>query len=89
MAHDKLRYQVSADHVSPRYRFVRHEAVAKRSPGREGYWFATSDGLGCSKDYSSPDAAVRSLFQANACTNIRLYDAGQTSVEGRFSDCKR
>ena len=71
-----LRYTVSADHVSPRFTFVRHEAIATPSPGREGFWFATSDGLGCSKDYRSADSAVRSLFEANACTNIRLYDAG-------------
>lgn len=71
-----LKYTVSADHVSPRFTFVRHPAVAKEAPGRPGFWYATADNLGCSKDYATADAAVRSLFQANACTNIRLYDAG-------------
>jgi hypothetical protein len=75
----KLRYTVNADHVSPRYRLVRHEAIAKPSPGQEGFWFATSDFLGCSEDYSSPDAAVRSLFETNGNTRIRLHDAGMAN----------
>lgn len=67
-------YTVSARHASPRFAFTDHEAVAKPSPGLPGKWYATSDGLGCSKDYNSPEAAVRSLFTASACTSIVIKE---------------
>lgn len=72
----RIKYAVSANHVSPRWQFTDHEAVAKPAPGRDGFWFATSDGLGCSKDYRSPEAAVKALFQAEACTAIVLREVG-------------
>lgn len=67
------RYSVTAKHVSPRYTFVGEIVEAKEAPGHDGYWYAKGS-LGCSKDYSSPERAVRSLFEDNACTAITVTE---------------
>jgi hypothetical protein len=66
------KYLVTAAHVSPNWCFKDHPATAKQSPGLPGKWFATSDRLGCSRDYDTAEMAVRSLFYANACHSVRL-----------------
>lgn len=68
------KYLVTAAHVSPRFTFKDHPAQAKPAPGHDGYWFATSDGLGCSADYETPQGAVGSLFYMNACTNVVIRE---------------
>jgi hypothetical protein len=65
-------YRVTADHVHPDYRFQDKEVKAHKDS--DGY-YATSSGLGCSKTYRTADAAVRSLFADQACTNIRVVIA--------------
>jgi hypothetical protein len=67
-----IKFTVTAAHYSPRWCFKDHPAVAKESPGRPGWWFATSDRLGCSRDAQTPEKAVESLFYANACHGVRL-----------------
>lgn len=67
-----LTYKVSASHVSPRFTFTDHAVTVKEAPGHPGFWHATAVNLGCSKDYSTAEAAARSLFEDNACTNIRI-----------------
>lgn len=64
-------FKVTASHVSPRFCFTDEIVRVKPSPGRDGFWYATGE-LGCSKDYSSPERAARSMFEDNACTNIRV-----------------
>ncbi len=66
------KYLVTAAHVSPNWCFKDHPAVAKQSPGLPGKWYATSDGLGCSRDCDTAEMAVRSLFYANACHGVKL-----------------
>jgi hypothetical protein len=65
---DKL-FLVSADHAHADYRFVSHVVRARQST--DGTWFATASGLGCSKDYATAEEAVKALFEAQACFNIR------------------
>lgn len=65
-------FKVSANHVSPNWRFEDHVVTAKPSPGLPGKWYATADRLGCSRDYATAEDAVRSLFYANACTSVRV-----------------
>ncbi len=68
------RYLVTAAHYAPSWCFKDHPAVANPAPGHDGWWFATSDRLGCSRDHTTPEAAVRSLFYANACHGVRLVE---------------
>jgi hypothetical protein len=68
------KYLVTAAHVSPRWCFKDHLAIARPAPGRDGFWCATSDQLGCSRDHHRPEDAVRSLFYANACHGVRLVE---------------
>jgi hypothetical protein len=78
-------YLVSADHRSPRWQFKDKPVSVKPSPGRDGFWYATSDGLGCSKDYDSQERAARSLFIDNACTNIRVSAMTTLSHKNHFA----
>lgn len=69
-----ITFLVSADHVHSDYRFQNKEVKVRQDV--DGY-FATSDGLGCSKTYRTAEAAARSLFADNACTNIRLTEVSR------------
>lgn len=74
-------FHVTASHVAASWCFTDHPAIAKPSPGLPGKWYATSDRLGCSRDYDTPEAAVKSLFHANACSNVRLVQERSFATE--------
>lgn len=68
----EAHFVVCADHVFPRFAFTNHPVRAKRDR-YDGTWYATSDGLGCSKNYRTARDAAVSLFLDNACTHVRVY----------------
>lgn len=75
-------FRVTASHVSPNWCFADHPAVAQPSPGLPGKWYATSERLGCSRDYDTAEEAVKSLFHANACSDVNLKQTWATASQG-------
>lgn len=69
--HGRCVFLVSADHVSPNYRFDRHQVRVSRDR-YEGKFYADSAKLGCGKNYSTPHRAITALFGDHACTFIRV-----------------
>jgi hypothetical protein len=74
--YDRCTFLVSADHVSPNYRFERHEVRVSRDR-YEGKFYADAGRLGCGKLYSTPHKAITGLFGDHACTFIRVESAAQ------------
>jgi hypothetical protein len=68
---DKV-YLVSADHVSPNYRFQDSETRVRIY--EDGTAFATHPKLGCGKTYSSAADAICGLFQDHACFMIKYRE---------------
>jgi hypothetical protein len=70
------RYLVSADHVVPRHGCKNVEAIVSQSAGTQS-WYAVMPGYGCSKDYASPEMAIRAMLTDHACTNICITAVGE------------
>lgn len=71
-----MRYLVSADHVSPSHACTDRPAkVGSTDYGNGEQFYATVEGYGQSKLYSSPEAAIRGMLAEHACTNIRITEA--------------
>ena len=69
-------YLVTADHVSPAFactnrRFRVSVAYAQNSVGGARF-SASARRYGCSKDYSTPERAIRGMLEEHACTNVRI-----------------
>ena len=71
----KTSYEFSADHVSENYRF-NHSVMEineyQRYPSGVGYC-ASHDKLGMSKDYDTPEQAIRMMLLEHGCSAIIVH----------------
>lgn len=71
---DRRKVLVSAEHVSPRYRFAKTEVTVHRAriDGDRFGFYATHPDLGCGKTYLRGQDAIHALFGDHACTNVQF-----------------
>lgn len=76
MAEGRKVFRVSALHQAAGYSLEGELVTVSPSPGREGFWYASSARLGCGKDRPSPQEAIGYLLN-NEC----FQQAGRSIVE--------
>lgn len=69
-------FTVSCNHVSPDWQRDQIEVAVKPYDDRdaETLWYVSIAGFGCSKNYTTPEAAIRGMLQDHACTDIRITE---------------
>ena len=82
-------FSVTWDHVSPDYSMrdsivifaesYHCEYRVKQLPA--GEWYAQGPLFGCTADYSTPEAAIRRLLEANGCRNIVIKPLDATAPQ--------
>lgn len=97
MTNETRTFEVTADHVAPQYAAARElvrlswdsgyvAAPAGSQPEQpRGGWFATNGKRGCGRTLATPEAAIRSLYSNDGCTNIRAVEVAHI-VSGRNED---
>lgn len=76
------KYLVSADHQCERFACKDAQAVCNQDAG-DGRWYASMAGYGCSKNYATPEQAIRGMLADHACTNVRIVE--QPAAQSGYS----
>jgi hypothetical protein len=79
----RTEYRFSADHVSPSWRFDNEPITVFDGTDESGLvYYSTHPKLGCSKNYKTPDEAIRGMVGEHGCTNIRVLPLAQPAGRG-------
>lgn len=70
-------YSVTASHSHPDFA-ANDKPVLVSQDSIDGTWSATASRLGSGKSAPTPEAAIRSLFRDNACTDISITGPTQS-----------
>ncbi len=68
------KFLVTAEHISEKYACSDLEVVAKEyTDGTDNPpWYVSIRTYGCSKNYKTPEAAIRGMLLDHACFNIKI-----------------
>lgn len=80
-------FLVSADHVVERHacRDLEFRVGEYRDGDRVSY-YASAPGFGCSKNYRTPEDAIRGMLLEHACTNVRIRAVEEDDRQKAFDN---